>query len=104
MGDCCQCVYFHVIEFFRSKDLSVYSSLADALGSMADDDVDPENNVISSPPIFVIASLMTVSTRVHAFLSEIPQCELVFATSLVMGDTIVEVPGRYSPLDAPMRP
>jgi hypothetical protein len=44
-----------------------------------------------------------MNKRAHAFLSKIPQCEFVFATSLVIGDSIVEIPGRYSPLNSPTR-
>jgi hypothetical protein len=46
---------------------------------------------------------MAVSTRAHAFLFEIPQAELEFATSIVIGEKLVEIPDRYSPLDAPSR-
>jgi len=92
-----------LIKFLRSKDLSVYSSLADAMESMADDVADPAFADIS-PLIPSIASLMIVSIHACAFLSEISQCELSFATSLVMRDIVVETPGRYTPLDAPTRP
>jgi hypothetical protein len=89
-----------LIKFFRSKDLSIYNDLANALDSIADaedDPVDPFN----APPIPAVAALKTVSTQSHAFLSEIPKVEVEFATSLVMGEKTVEIPGRYIPLEAP---
>ncbi len=56
------------------------------------------------PAIPVIESLLAISTRAHAFLDIIPQAEIDFTTSLVMGERTVEIPGRYSPLEAPTRP
>ena len=92
-----------LIKFFRSKDQSIYTDLASALESMADEDEEPLGPT-PAPPIPAIAALMTVSTRAHAFLSEIPREEMEFDTSLVMGERTVEIPDRYTPLELPLRP
>ncbi len=73
--------------------LDVYDKLAGALDAMADDDQDP-----ISPIIPVVASLLTVNMRAHAFLADITHANMVFATSTVMGERLVETPGRYAPL------
>jgi hypothetical protein len=92
-----------LIKFFRSKDLIIYNDLANALDSIADAEDDPVDPSIA-PPIPAVATLMTSSTRAHAFLSQIPTVEMEFATSLVMGEKTVAIPGRYNPLEAPSRP
>jgi hypothetical protein len=92
-----------LIKFFMSKDLNVYTQLAGVLDSMVgeeDEPIDP----IRTPLIPVIAALVTVSTQTYAFLSEIPQIELDFTTSLVMGERIFEIIGRYTLLETPSRP
>ena len=86
--------------FFRSKDLPVCTKLADALDAMADS---PET-LIEEPAIPAIESMLAISARAHTFLETIPQIETDFATSLVMGERTVDIPGRYSPLEAPTRP
>jgi hypothetical protein len=48
--------------------------------------------------------MLAINTRAHAFLDIIPQAEINFTTSLGMGEMTVEIPGRYSPLEAPTRP
>jgi len=92
-----------LIKFFRSKDLNIYTDLANALDSMADAEDDPVDPSIS-PQIPAVAALMTVSTRARAFLSKIPFKKMEFATTLVMGEKTVEIFGRYNPLEAPSRP
>jgi hypothetical protein len=82
-----------LIKFFKSKDLTIYTELADTLESM-DDAEDVSTDPSIAPPIPAVAFLMTVSTRAHAFLSEIPQAELEFTASLVMGERNVEPLGR----------
>jgi len=47
--------------------------------------------------------MLSVSTRAHAFLESIPQVEIYFTTSLMMGDRTVEIPWRYSRLERPTR-
>jgi len=64
---------------------------------------DEPSDPTTVPSIPAIAALMTVSTRAHAFLSEILREEMEFDTSLVMGERTVEIPGRYNPLEAPSR-
>ena len=92
-----------LIKFFGSKDPNIYNDIANALDSIADAEADPVDPSIA-PPIPAVAALITVSTRAHAFLTEIPKVEMEFATSLVMGERTVEIPGRYNPLEAPLRP
>ena len=70
------------------------------MANAEDDPVDPS----IAPSIPAFAALVTVSTRAHAFLSEIPKEEIEFATSLFMGERNVEIPGRYNPLEAPSKP
>ncbi len=89
-----------LITFFRSKDLMVYTKLADALDAMADS-LDDHSNVVIIP---AVETLLAVSERAHAFLKSIPQAELDFTTSLCMGERTVAIPGRYAPLEAPSRP
>ena len=86
----------NLIVVLRSKGLSVYDKLADALDAMADDAV--EDTMV--PVIPAIASLMAVSARAHTFLADITQREMDFATSLTLGKRLVEVLGSYSPLEA----
>ena len=64
---------------------------------MADANEDHKDTTTSIPKIPADEALMTVGTRAHAFLSEIPQVELVFATSMVMGERAIEIPGQYTP-------
>ena len=79
-----------LISFFRSKDLIVYDKLANALEAMADEDGDQ-----TAPIIPAVASLPAASTRAHIFLLDITQAEMDFATATVMGERIVEIPGRF---------
>ena len=56
------------IKFFSSRDLGIYTELADTMQSMVDaEDVSTEPSI--APPIPAVAALMTVSIRAHAFLS-----------------------------------
>ena len=58
-----------------------------------------------APPLHpTIDAMMTVSTKAHAFMGTIPKEEVDFATSLIMGERTEEIPGRFSPLEAPTRP
>ncbi len=59
----------NLIVFIRSKSLSIYDKLANALDAMADDDVEDTR----VPVIPTVASLMTVSARAHTFLTNITQ-------------------------------
>jgi hypothetical protein len=47
--------------------------------------------------------MFAISARAYAFLDDIPQVEIDFTTSLVMGKRTVAVAGRYSTLEAPTR-
>jgi len=89
-----------LITSFRSKDIPVYSRLADALDSM----VDTHDTVPDETTIPTIESMLAASTRAHAFLDTIPQVEIDFTTSLIMGERTMEIRGRYSPLEQPSRP
>ena len=93
-----------LITFCRSKGLSVYSQIADALDSMPDPPPLPTDADRDAPLHPAIEAMMTVSTRAHAFLETIPKEEVDFATSLTMGERTEEVPGRFSPLEIPTRP
>jgi hypothetical protein len=91
-----------LINFFRSNDLSIYSAPAYALDSIKDTDVEP-TYITLTPSILVFAARMAMSSRTHAFLSDIPQVELEFSTSMVMGERIVEILCNYTPMEAPSR-
>jgi hypothetical protein len=90
----------NLIAFFRSKNVTVYDNLADALDAMANEDRDSTATVT----IPAVASLLTVSTRAHAFLADITQAEMDFATATVLGERRVEIPGRFTPLEASEKP
>jgi hypothetical protein len=92
----------NIISFLRSKGLNVYGRLANALAGMAEDECEPRD--LSTADIPAVSSMLGVSARAHAFLSDIPLVELEFASSLELGERTVEVPGRYTPLVAPFRP
>jgi hypothetical protein len=70
------------ITFFRSEVLPVYTKLADALDSMGDS----LETLTEVPVIPVIESMLAISPRAHAFLDIIPQADIDFTTSLVMGE------------------
>ena len=80
--------------------MPVYTKLADALDSM----VDSPETLAEELAIPAIKSMLAISARAHAFLETIPQIENDFATSLVISERSVEIPGRYSPIEAPTRP
>ena len=80
-----------LISVFRSKDLTVHNKLADALDAMANEDGDH-----TSPVIPAVASLLAVSTRSRVYLADITQIEIDFATSTVLGERLVKIPGRYA--------
>ncbi len=73
--------------------------MVDALDSMANP---PDERHEGSHP--VVDVMISVCTRGHAFLDSIPQAEINFTTSIIMGERTVEIPGRYSPLETPTRP
>ena len=58
----------HLISFFRSKDMPVYTKLADTLDAMADS---PEKLTVE-PAIPAIESMLATGARAHAFLEIIP--------------------------------
>ena len=89
-----------LISFFRSRDSPVYTRLAGALDSMAD----THDNTHDETLIPTIKSMLAFSTRAQAFLDTIPETEINFTTSLVMGERTVEITGRNSPLEQPSRP
>jgi hypothetical protein len=89
-----------MIVFLRSKGLSVYDKLANALDAMADDDV----GVTEIPVIHVVGLVMSISVRAHTFLADITQSEMDFATSLTLGERIVEVPGRFNNQETHTKP
>jgi len=67
---------------------------------MADDDVyDTHVPVIPS-----VASLFAVSARAHTFVANITQSEMNFATSLTLGERLVEFPGRFAILETHTKP
>ena len=65
---------------------------------------DPHDSPHEVPPHSAVAVMVAVSTRAHAFLESIPQEEIDFTTSLIMGKRSMEISGRYLPLEAPCRP
>jgi hypothetical protein len=69
---------------------------------MVDAKDEPSDPTIA-PPILAVATVMRVSTRAHTFLPDIPKKKIEFATSLVMGERTVEIPGRCIPLEAASR-
>jgi len=89
-----------LIAFFRSKNQDVFDKLADALDTMAEENTDST----STTTIPAVAALLTVSTRAHAFLADISQAEMDFATTTVLGERRVEIPGRSTPLEAAEKP
>ena len=92
------------MNFCRSKGLSAYSKIADALDSMADTHPTSMDEVHAPPLHPTIDTMMRVSMRAHAFLGTIPKEEVDFSTSLIMGERTEEIPGRFSPLEVPTRP
>jgi hypothetical protein len=93
-----------LINFCRSKGLSTYSQIADALDSIANTPPTHMEEVHTALLHPSIDTMMTVSMRAHAFLGTIPKEEVDFSTSRIMGERTEENPGRFSPLEAPTRP
>ena len=89
----------NLITFSRSKGLSVHDKLADALDAMVDENTDP-----ATPIIPAVASLLAVKTRARGFLEDISRAEMNFATATAMGERLVEIPGRFTPLEATDKP
>jgi hypothetical protein len=89
-----------LISFFRSKNMSVYSEIADALDSMADSsehhDVNPLHPAVSVT--------FNVSIRADAYLKTAPQVKFDIATSLIKGERFVAIPGRFYSREAYARP
>ena len=71
---------------------------------MADTPPTPIEEVHAPPLHPKIDAMMAVSMRAHAFLGTIPKEEVDFSTPLIMGERTEEIPGRFSPLEAPIRP
>jgi len=88
-----------LIAFFRSKGLQVYDKLANALDTMCD-----EESNLETPVIPALTALLLVITRAHVCLTDISTTEMEFATSTIMGERVVEIPGRYAPREAATRP
>ena len=88
-----------LISFLRSKGLPIYDKLANALDAMADEDEDSSSHVIPA-----VSSLKTISAGAKCYLSDITQTELDFATSLALGERIVEIPGRFTSLEPAAKP
>ena len=86
----------NLVSFLRSKGNVVHDKLADAIDGMAEEDSDPNDPSTSNIPTGT--SMLSTSSRAHAFLSDIPLAELEFALSMVLGERTVEIPGRYTPL------
>jgi len=88
-----------LVSFFRSKGLTVYDKLANALDAMAN-----ENDDQTSPVIPTMASLLAVSTRAHVYLANITETEMDFVTSTLLGERLVEIPGRFAIIEATKNP
>jgi hypothetical protein len=66
---------------------------------MATEDRDP-----TTPVILTVASLLALNTIAQVFHANITQIEMDFATSMVLSERLVEIPGRFSPLEAIEKP
>ena len=67
---------------------------------MAGDDGDATKiSVIPS-----VALVMAISARDHTFMAYMTQSEMDFATSLTLGERLVEVPGKFVNLDTHTKP
>ena len=86
-----------LITYFRAKSLPVYDELAEALEAMADEET--ETNRVPA-----VQSLLAVSARSQSFLADMTENEMDFATATVMGERLVEIPGRYTPADESAKP
>jgi hypothetical protein len=95
----CVLVSANLIVFLRTKGLSGYDRLGDAPDVMVDNEEDA-----MVPIIQAVTSLVVASARAHTFLFNMTQIEIDFATSLTLGERLVEIPGRYSPLVAHTKP
>jgi hypothetical protein len=60
----------------------------DALDSMTDHQDEPHEAL----PHPIIVEMLVVSARAQTFLESIPQVEINFSTSLIMGERRVEIP------------
>jgi hypothetical protein len=63
-----------------------------------------ENVDLATPIILAVALLLTVSTRAHAYLKDITQAEMDFATATVLGERRVEILCRFTPLEVAKKP
>ena len=79
---------------FRSKTLSVCSSLANALDRMTDEEDVPK---VATPSTTIpeLNAIWIVSARAHAFHVDIPQVEMGSTISLVIGDRAMEIPVHF---------
>jgi hypothetical protein len=89
-----------LIAFCRSKNQSVCTKIADVLDSMIDFNDPLTDNPL--PP--AIAEMMAVSTRAHGYLESTPQAEVDFATSVIKGERMVAILGRFAPTEAHDKP
>ncbi len=66
-----------LIKVCRSKDLQVYSAMANAFDRMADSNArsNPQDPFVIFP---VVDALLAISSRAHSFLADIPITELEF--------------------------
>jgi hypothetical protein len=71
--------------------MSAYTKIADALDSMADSPLLPNEPQV---PVMhpTIVTMISVSMRARTFLDTIPKVEIEFTTSLIMAERTVEIP------------
>jgi len=89
----------NLVSFLRSKGLPIYDKLANALDAMADEDEDPSSHVIPA-----VSSLPEVSAIAQCYISDIAVAELDFVASLILGERIVEIRGRFTSLEPSTKP
>ena len=65
---------------------------------------DYDAHVTKMPIISAVGSVMVINARAHTFLADITQSEMDFATSLTLGERIVEVLGRFDNQDTNTKP
>jgi hypothetical protein len=91
------------ITSFRSKGVTVFSQPIDALDVIVEGTDNPSNEQPVITTIPAVTAMLAVSTRAHAFFTDIPLTKMHFATTHVMGERTIEIPGRYAPAEAPSR-
>jgi hypothetical protein len=65
---------------------------------MGDENTDPATHVIPA-----VASLLADHTKAHGFLEDISRAGMDLATAIVLGGRLVEIPGRFAPLEAALK-